>query len=400
MNFVFKDSISEEDFDSFSYEHKNSTFFQSSNWSKVKLEWKPIYTGVYSNDELIGVCLVLKRNVFMNFSLMYAPRGPIIDFDNKELLDFYLKSLKDLAKKEKAMSFTIDPYIIRSEYPMQDIMSDKIVPNYDDSLLSLIEETGFKHSGFVLGLNDSFQPRFTPYLKLNEKADFNKSRAYVNAEKALAGSVKIRRGDLSDIDDFVKVINMTEDYKDISLRSKEYFVRLKKEFKDDCLINFAYMDLEEELKTLKLRYEDLMSKLANPKLREGRRREYESQLNKLQKDIDFVSNELTKHSVVDIAVLLAIKNKGKAELLYAGMNRDFQKYYGSNVCYLDSINWAYDSGCEIVSFGGCSGSFDHGIDRYKVTFSPIVTEYLGEFVFVNKPFVNKVFEKALEIRRK
>lgn len=400
MNFVFKDSISEADFDSFSYKHKNSTFFQSSNWTKVKLEWKPIYTGVYQEDELVGVCLVLKRNVFMNFSLMYAPRGPIIDFDNKELLEFYLKSLKDLVKKEKAMSLTIDPYIIRSEYPMSDIMNNKLEPEYDDSLLSLIENTGFKHSGFVLDLHDSFQPRFTPYLKLNNKSDFNKSKAYINGEKALAGTVRVRRSDISDIDDFVKVINMTEDYKDISLRSKEYFIRLKKEFKDDCLINFAYIDLDEELESLNSRLESILFRLENPKIREGRRREYESQVVKINKDLDFVNEERKKHKVVNIGVLLGIKNKTKAELLYAGMNRDFQKYYGSNVCYLDSINWAYESGCEIVSFGGCSGSFDHGIDRYKVTYSPIVTEYIGEFVFVNKPFVNKVFEKALEIRRK
>lgn len=400
MKYEFKDNLSKAEFDGFTYDHEIGTFFQSSKWAAVKSEWDPIYTGVYESNKLVGVALVLKRKIVLNYSLMYAPRGPVLDYDNEELVKFYLNSLSKLAKQHKVISMTIDPYVIRSHYSMFDKMNSDLKIEYDDHMVKIIDDSGFKHTGFVLDLRDSFQPRFTPFLDLSKPEHYNKSRAYKNAEKAIRDTVKIRRGTVDDIDEFSKVINKTEDYKSISLRSGEYFKRLKNAFGDDCLITFAYIDLNEEMQSLTDRLTDIHKRLDNPTLKEGRRREYEGQVKKIEKDIEFIGEQLKQHELVNIGALLGLKNQNKSELLYAGMDRDYQKYYGSNVNYYDAINWSVESGCDMVSFGGCSGSFDHGIDKYKVTYLPTVNEYIGEFMLINKPIVHYLFELALKLKRK
>ena len=190
------------------------------------------------------------------------------------------------------------------------------------------------------------------------------------------------------------MISLTEDYKNINLRGTEYFERLVNEFGDDCLITIASLDFEEELQNSLDRLKDIEERLDN-----GRRNEYNNQRNVFIRDIEFMEEQLKKNKKADIAALIGLKNGTKSELLYAGMDREFQKYSGSYVNYLDSINWSKEKELELVSFGGCSGYFNHGIDKFKVVFDPTVTEYVGEFTFVNKKFINTLFTKALEFKR-
>lgn len=399
MNLTFKDNINQKEFNEFTYNHDHGTFFQTSNWAEVKKEWDPLYTGVYDGEQLVGVCLVLKRHLFLNYSILYAPRGPVLNYENNELIEYYLEQLKTVAKQHKAISLTIDPYLIRGEYPMVDAMADKVEIEYDDSLVSLFEQSDYKHTGFVLDLRDSFQPRFTPYIDLVDTEDYKKSKGYREGLKALRKDVQIERGGLELTERLHAMISLTEDYKNINLRGTEYFNRLVNEFKDDCLITIAYLDFEEGLKNSEERLEDIIERLDNPTLKKGRRNEYENQKRVFEKDIEFMKEQLKKYKRKDIAALIGLKNGTKSELLYAGMDRDFQKYAGSYVNYVDAIDWSQEKGVNLVSFGGNSGMFNHGIDKFKVNFDPTITEYLGEFTFVNKRFVNFLFTKALAFKR-
>lgn len=399
MNLTFKENVNEKEFNEFTYNHAHGTFFQSSQWAKVKAEWDAIYTGVYDGDKLVSVCLVLKRHLPLNYSILYAPRGPILDFENKQLLEYTLQQLQTVAKNHGAISFTIDPYIVRSEYSMIAASKGVAEPVYDDHLIESFENNRFMHQGFTMQLTESFQPRFTPYLNLVDDA-YKKSRAYKAGGRSVRNGVKVRRGDKEDMTLFTELIQKTEEHKNISLRSSEYFSRLMSEYKEDCLLSFAYVDLEDLLKTNEHTKEDLLKRLDNPTIKEGRRREYESQVSNTEKEIEFIKELQKNHdNIVNIAGILALKNGNKAELLYAGMDRDFQKYAGSNVNYIDVMDWALEHDVNYLSFGGCSGTFDEGIDRFKMTFDPNVCEYIGEFTYVNKRFMNYLFTKALAFRR-
>ncbi len=398
MNFTFKDNISEKDFNDFTYKHEHGTFFQMSGWAKVKAEWIPIYTGVYAGDKLVGVCLVLKRKLFLNLSILYAPRGPVLDFEDKDLLDYYLKQLKTVAKRHSAISLTIDPFVQRASYLMSDAMFGELDVVNDDSIIEIFENDGFKHKGFVLNLRDSFQPRFTPYINLNTDR-YKESKGYKTGLKALDKGVKIERGGLELVERLHAMISLTEEHKNINLRGTEYFKRLVNEFKEDCLITIAYMDFELELQNCNDRLIDIEERLDNPTLKKGRRNEYNNQRNSILKDIDFFEKQLETRNKADIAALIGLKNGTKSELLYAGMDRDFQKYSGSYINYVDAIEWSKEHNLELVSFGGNSGKFNHGIDKFKVLYEPTVLEYVGEFTYINKKFTHALFEKAVEIRR-
>lgn len=403
MNYTFTSNLTQAEFDQFAIKHQCATFFQSSHWAGVKDNWQPLYTGIYQDKVLVGVCLVLKRNLVLKYNFMYAPRGPLLDFNNKELLSFYLDNLKKLAKEHSAIALTIDPYVKRASYSMQKAMKNKAEINYDDNLLTVFENHGFKHKGFSKDMRDTIQPRYQPVILLNTEglSTYEKSRGFKNGQKANEGNVKIKRIDLDNINEFVEVIEKTEEAKNISLRGENYFTKLLKNYGDHSLVSIAYLDLEAELQSLISRKEDMKKRLENPTIKAGRRREYESQLNNILKETNYIEEKLEElGNTVNIAGLLALYNGSKAELLYAGMDRDFMKYLGSNLNYVDAVNWALENNCDYLYFGGSSGYLDEGIDRFKATFDPTLEEYLGEFIFVNKQTLNYLFEKAQELRHK
>lgn len=403
MAYTFTSNLTQNEFDDFSQNHLYGSFFQSSQWAGVKNNWVPIYTGVYKDERLVAAALVLKRPLFLKYSFMYAPRGPLLDFKNQALLSFYLNELKKLTKQHFAIALTLDPYIVRASYSMRSAMEESGNFDYDDQLVKDFNNLEFIHQGFSKSLKDTIQPRFQPVINFNEKAlkAYTNSRGYKNAVRASEKNVKIKRISVKKLSQFVDIIKKTEDAKNISLRGESYFAKLINNFGSKSLLSIAYLDLESELESLTFREKDMRDRLSNPTIKMTRRREYESQMDSILKEKQYIQSKIKKHGkTANLSGLLAVRNNSKAELLYAGMDRDFMKYSGSNVTYIDAVNWAQESGCNSLYFGGSSGFLNEGIDRFKASFNPSLEEYFGEFIFVNKKFMNFLFNTVQKVRLK
>ena len=78
---------------------------QLSNWATLKSSWTPYYADVYkianaqdTHGELVASSLILVRSFPLGQKLAYCPRGPVVDYYDKELASFTLSSLKNLQK--------------------------------------------------------------------------------------------------------------------------------------------------------------------------------------------------------------------------------------------------------------------------------------------------------------
>jgi len=62
---------------------------QTWEWGEVKrsVVWEVIRVGVFDDDKLIGVAQILRRRLLKFFSLLYCPRGPVIDWDQENSLE-------------------------------------------------------------------------------------------------------------------------------------------------------------------------------------------------------------------------------------------------------------------------------------------------------------------------
>lgn len=78
-------------------------------WEKVKEGWTGEQVYLEENGKIVAAMSLIIRRVLGNFSLMYAPRAPICDFHDKEMVKRLLEEAKPLAKKYHAFLLRFDP---------------------------------------------------------------------------------------------------------------------------------------------------------------------------------------------------------------------------------------------------------------------------------------------------
>ena len=76
---------------------------QSWEWGEVKskFNWKVSRIGFFEGGRLKGISQILEKRLPFGFSLIYVPRGPIIDWNNLDLVSKIIDSLRQFFIKNK-----------------------------------------------------------------------------------------------------------------------------------------------------------------------------------------------------------------------------------------------------------------------------------------------------------
>src|SRR4030042_1507575 len=97
----------------FCLKHLQANFLQSWYWGVCNklLGFKIFRIGLYLNNKLIGICLVIKKEAKRG-SFLEVPAGPLLNFENPEYFKYILKRLKKIGLKEKCCFVRIRQQII------------------------------------------------------------------------------------------------------------------------------------------------------------------------------------------------------------------------------------------------------------------------------------------------
>ncbi len=240
----FLTDINNEKYTEFIKSHKHGNMMQAIEWSAIKNTWGAVRVAVSDDeDNIIAAAQVLTRK-----GLWYVPRGPILDYNNKELLGFFLTSLKKFAKTKQAKLVKLDiPIAVKDEKLAN--FKDVDVDRSNNELIKTFKSYGYNHKGFSLDMSSTIQPRFNTVTKLEKPIPdlFSKDtrRLIRDADKKF---VEVRRCGKENLDDFLFALACTEKRKNISLRGREYFENLLDTFGDNALLYISYINVEKALK--------------------------------------------------------------------------------------------------------------------------------------------------------
>ena len=101
-----------------------------------------------------------------------------------------------------------------------------------------------------------------------------------------------------------------------------------------------------------------------------------------------------------IAGILSIKFGNTMEMLYAGMNEDFKKFYPQYKLYPRVFEDAYNDNIIWANMGGVEGSLDDGLTKFKSNFAPHIEEFIGEFNIPVNKVLYRVSNFVYELRKK
>lgn len=395
----FLTNINNEEYTEFIKSHKHGNMMQAIEWSAIKNTWGAVRVAVSDDeDNIIAAAQVLTRK-----GLWYVPRGPILDYNNKELLGFFLTNFKKFAKTKQAKLVKLDiPIAVKDEKLAN--FKDVDVDRSNDELIKTFKSYGYNHKGFSLDMSSTIQPRFNTVTKLEQPVPdlFSKDtrRLIRDADKKF---VEVRRCGKENLDDFLFALACTEKRKNISLRGREYFENLLDTFGDNALLYISYINVEKALKECHNRKENLEKEIEelgekSPK----KKRTLEEQVAGTDKLIALFNGleieDKSKDQVISAAITIAYGNH--AEIIYAGMNEDFAKLPAQYKVFSDTMKKAQEMGISEVSMGGIEGSLNDSLLGFKSKFSPNIVEYYGEFDLVISHVFNLMYNYGLPLRRK
>lgn len=382
-NYRFITGLDQDRYDGFVRNHPYNNLLQSWNWAKVKSNWDHLYTAVEDeNGDLVAAGLLLIKQLPAGLAMGYMPRGPILDYKNAELLKFYMDSLKKEAKKHHILFIKMDPAIHINDY----ISSEKNDNRYPDTDLYLknFEEAGCQHQGYTVMIEESIQPRFQSVVYKTEDLDGSlpkhTRRLIKDADKR---NVQIVHGGKELLDEFSRLVELTEERKGVALRNREYFSHLLDVYGDDAVIFLARCNLKQLHEEAAEKITDLEKELAatpeNAKKKKNRLNDQLNSARKSLKEYEEMIAEGMPEGDVAIAGILSIQYGDVCEMLYAGMDERFKQFMPQYKEYVENFRWAFDRGCRMASMGGVEGTLNDGLTKFKDNFAPTIEEFIGEF---------------------
>ena len=419
--------LTPQDFDIYAKDHEYANPWQTSNFgcAAQTLGYDVLYLGFEDGLNIKGVTLLLTKNVYLGQSVSYAPRGPLLDYDDYSFLEDALLSLKKYLNSNKIMSFTMDPAIIltiRNKYgalkqinngvdkKLDAIMNGgetiKANPYAKDIVNFLLKKMDFDYLGQNLFF-ESILPRWYAItnLPINSKTMLTKmdKRARTKLRKSVKLGVEILKDETKNVELIYEIA------KEKFNRPFEYYQNLILN-NPDCEIFVARVNSEKYVNNSKILYEreiernELLNRIIQEK--NAARKNIRRAINQKMESDRIISN-FKEHLVNStqtlkdypdgriIAFCIVIKDKNNVTIFEDGY---LKEYSNLNALYL--LRWKIieqysNINLRTFNFGEITGGFDimrnplHGLNEAKLVFRGSIMEYIGEFgIMTNKTMYN------------
>ena len=413
------DIITEEEFRNFATGHIQESFMQTVELGNLKKELGNVvyYVGVRNGKKIVAATLLLEEKTILNKKTFYAPRGFLIDYSNKELLNFFTDNIKKFIKKRKGFMLTLDPNVIyRVRTSEGEIIGDDKDKN--DIVVDNLKSLGYRHFGFNKYL-EALQVRWEYRLELNRpyetiKKEFSKSTRK-NIDACYKKGLLVRRGKIEDLPTMEEIFESTSKRKDFFFRTLDYYQKMYKYMKELMTIYIAYLEpniylentkvlLDEEIKNNKIISEKMNTSCVGQKLKTQKEtsdkliEKYRLEVAKAEKFKKEYPNGR------DVGVLLSMKSGNEYLTLSSGVLEEYKSFTPKYAMYDYHIKDAYDMGYQYVDFYGITGDFDknnkyYGIYEFKKGFNGNVVELVGQFSLKITNFYD-VYNTMLKIKNK
>jgi lipid II:glycine glycyltransferase (peptidoglycan interpeptide bridge formation enzyme) len=331
----------EKRFDAFIAGHPKGHFLQSYGWGEVKATtgWRPLRLVLEEGGSIVAAASLLKRQLpYVGKSILYAPRGPVVDFHDANLFSELLAAIDNVARQEGAILLKIDPDI----------------PENDTAVKEMLRAKGFRLANKGAGF-EGVQPRHVFRLDLTPSPEEllagMHSKTRYNIRLAQKKGVVIKRDcTLDDLPVFYEILKETTLRDRFLVRSYSYFETMWRE-----MVERGYAKLF-----------------------------------------------LAYYRGEAIAGTLAFIMGDKAWYLYGASSNRHRNVMPNYLLQWTMILWAREQGCTMYDFRGVPGDLDeknplYGLYRFKKGFNGTFTEFIGEYDRVYSPFYYWLWQSVLPL---
>ena len=402
--YTYKIGITAEEHDEFVKTSPQTNLLQSSDWAKIKDNWGNERLGVYQDHKLVAVASILIQPLPLGFTMLYIPRGPIMDYQNSELVAFMLQSIKTYAKSKRAVFAKFDPSLfLRKGLIGQEVKDQEATL----AIIQSLKECGVEWVGRTEDMGETIQPRFQANIYKEYFTEDQLSKSTKQAIRTARNKgVEVIFGGTELLDEFAALMKKTEARKGIHLRGRDYYEKLLTTYAGQSYITLSRINLAERLASLKeqLKKNQAEASRFNEKTKPGKVDNNRQEKERLEEEIQFLNQELKSgQEIVSLSGTLTLEFGGTSENVYAGMDENFRRYQPAILTWYETAQHAFDRGATWQNMGGVENHLDGGLYHFKSKFNPMIEEFVGEFNLPTSmlyPLVNKAYQLRKKLRNK
>ena len=398
--YTYKIGISAQEHDDFVKQSSQTNLLQSASWAKVKDNWDNERIGFYKNNQLVASASILIKPLPLSMTMLYIPRGPIMDYQDQELLHFVLTSLKKFAKTKKALFIKFDPSLFLVQNQSGEERQDN--PKTLD-LINNLQKAGAIWLGRTELLDETIQPRFQANIYKDNFSEELLSKSTRQAIRTARNKgIQVQFGGSELLDDFSALMKKTENRKSIHLRGQDYYQKLLDTYPEQSYITLASINLNERLESLqvqKSKAEKEASKFTE-KTKPGKIENNKQEQKRLQEEMDFLAEKIAQGATtVPLSGTLVLEYGTTSENIYAGMDEEYRHYQPALLTWYETAKHAFERGADWQNMGGVENDLDGGLYHFKSKFNPTIEEYAGEFNLPTNPLYH-LSNLAYTLRKK
>ncbi|NLA32807.1 MAG: aminoacyltransferase [Mollicutes bacterium] len=375
MEFI---ELNEKEYKKF-YNDYQGTFLQSPEMARVNEQTnnQTFFLGVKKNNNIVAASLFIVRKN-KNRYYLYSPRGLQVDYNDLEILEYYVKSLKKFAQEKKYYMIKIDPYI---ELYSRNSEGEKVDGIDNSHFINTLNKFGFKY------LNFSVQKKWFYVLDINNRSEeemFNNFRSTVRNIIRKCQRIGIEIEEIEeDFTRFSNIVSETAERKNFSVRDDEYYSLMKKEFEENLKVMIAKINLKKYLKNLNEELNELELNFSKIK-GEGKRKNHQDNINNIKSTINKVEEKRNEHGeVVDLAASMFLISDQEIIYLYSGSKEEFLFLNAPYLLQWEIIKETIKRKIPRYNFYGIEDLSDpsiknRGVYEFKKGFNGNVIETIGE----------------------
>ena len=378
--YSYKIGITAEEHDEFVKNSPQTNLLQSSDWAKIKDNWGNERLGIYQDQKLVAVASILIQPLPLGFTMLYIPRGPIMDYQNSQLVSFMLQSIKTYAKSKRAVFAKFDPSLfLRKGLIGQEAKDQEATLEIIQSL----KECGVEWVGRTEDMGETIQPRFQANIYKEYFTEDQLSKSTKQAIRTARNKgVEVIFGGTELLDEFAALMKKTEARKGIHLRGKDYYEKLLTTYAGQSYITLSRINLAQRLASLKEQLEKNQAEASRFNEKNKTRQDRVITVKKkerLEEEIQFLHQELKAgQEIVSLSGTLTLEFGGTSENVYAGMDENFRRYQPAILTWYETAQHAFDRGATWQNMGGVENQLDGGLYHFKSKFNPMIEEFVGD----------------------
>ena len=298
--------LTEKEYQNYWEIHQLKTFLSSIEIGKLrqKRNWNVNYVGLKENNNIYGAAMLLSKKKYLNKYEFYSPRGFLIDYNNKELLEFFTKEIIKYIKNKNGYILRIDPYIINKE---RDINGD-IVENGQDNKMIIEHLNNLGFNKIKTSKNEQVSWMFSLDLAgKTEEQILNEMKPNTRniIKKVEKNGIRIKELEFNELPVFSDILNKTAKRKDFHPRSIEYYEDMYNLFhhKNEVKYYITELNINEYVEILTKDLEDKQEKLKSKNMKKTRREELEKDIKTIERKIKEAKDikDKTKSDIITLS---------------------------------------------------------------------------------------------------